>query len=187
MNEESDDYSRRNFLRSATVLGVGTMLSACSKENNVVKPSTSLSLDDVNLKEIDFSHITQLSAVELSQAIKTKRVSYRQVMLAYLEKIKRLNPTFNAIVALQDEDNLLAQADKCDRDLAAGKYRSWMHDFPLAVKDLASTKGITSTSGSPILKGLYAALLISTREQPFSSINALPLSLLILAETSILR
>jgi hypothetical protein len=37
------------------------------------------------------------------------------------------------------------------------------------------------------LKGLYAALLISTREQSFSSINALPLSLLILAETSILR
>jgi len=35
------------------------------------------------------------------------------------------------------------------------------------------------------LKGLYAALLISTREQPFSSINALPLSLLILAETDI--
>jgi len=37
------------------------------------------------------------------------------------------------------------------------------------------------------LKGLYAALLISTREQPLSSINALPLSLLILAETSILK
>ncbi|PHR85369.1 MAG: hypothetical protein COA59_03190 [Colwellia sp.] len=36
-------------------------------------------------------------------------------------------------------------------------------------------------------KGLYAMLLISTRKQPFSSINALPLSLLILAETSISR
>ncbi len=36
-------------------------------------------------------------------------------------------------------------------------------------------------------KGLYAALLVSIREQPFSSINALPLSLLILAETSISR
>jgi len=37
------------------------------------------------------------------------------------------------------------------------------------------------------LKGLYAALLISTREQPFSLINALPLSLLTLAETRISR
>jgi len=37
------------------------------------------------------------------------------------------------------------------------------------------------------LKGLYAALFISIREQPFSSINALPLSLLILAETNISR
>ncbi|HBY88382.1 MAG TPA: hypothetical protein DEO86_21225 [Colwellia sp.] len=32
------------------------------------------------------------------------------------------------------------------------------------------------------LEMLYAALLILRREQPFSSINALPLSLLILAE-----
>ena len=37
------------------------------------------------------------------------------------------------------------------------------------------------------LKGLYAALLISTRKQPFSLINALPLSFLILAEISISR
>jgi hypothetical protein len=37
------------------------------------------------------------------------------------------------------------------------------------------------------LKGLFAALLISTREQPFSSINALPLCLLTLAETRTLR
>jgi len=37
------------------------------------------------------------------------------------------------------------------------------------------------------LKGLYATLLISTRKQPFSLINALPLSLLILADTSISR
>ena len=35
------------------------------------------------------------------------------------------------------------------------------------------------------LKGLYSALLISIREQPLSSINALPLSLLIFAETNI--
>jgi len=35
------------------------------------------------------------------------------------------------------------------------------------------------------LKGLYAALLISIREQPLLSINALPISLLTLDETSI--
>jgi hypothetical protein len=42
--------------------------------------------------------------------------------------------------------------------------------------------------GSPrraSFKGLYATLSISTMEQPFSSIKALPISLLILAETSI--
>ena len=45
-----------------------------------------------------------------------------------------------------------------------------------------AVSGHRASSQRASLKGLYAALLILTREQPFSSINALPLSLLILAE-----
>ena len=42
--------------------------------------------------------------------------------------------------------------------------------------------GHRTSSQRASLKGLQAALLILTRELPLSSINALPLSLLILAE-----
>jgi len=41
----------------------------------------------------------------------------------------------------------------------------------------ATTSIIGSAPRKASFKGLYAALLISTREQPFSSTNALPLSL----------
>jgi len=41
---------------------------------------------------------------------------------------------------------------------------------------------LSMSSQGAILKGSYAALLILTREKPLSSINALPLNPLILAE-----
>ena len=73
-------------------------------------------------------------------------------MQAYLDHINRVNPKVNAIVALQDSDCLLSQAEEKDRELASGKSCGWMHGFPQAVKDLEDTKGILTTHGSPIFK-----------------------------------
>ena len=54
--------------------------------------------------------IVMMSAVDLSNAIRTKQVSCVEVMTAYLDHIGRINPKVNAIVSLQDRDGLLAQA-----------------------------------------------------------------------------
>ncbi len=65
--------------------------------------------------------ITALDASALSDAIHTRRVSCREVMQAYLARIHRLNPRYNAIVSLRPDDELLAEADACDAELARGK------------------------------------------------------------------
>jgi amidase len=96
--------------------------------------------------------IIGLTALELSGLIKTKEVSCVEVMQAHLSHIDAVNPAVNAIVARQDSSLLMKQAADKDADLAQGHYDGWMHGFPHAVKDLASTKGITTTLGSPILK-----------------------------------
>jgi amidase len=96
--------------------------------------------------------IVLLDAVDLSTVIRTKKVSCREVMEAYLKQIDRLNPKVNAIVSLQDREDLLRQADGKDRQLAMGQYMGWMHGFPHAVKDLIATAGIPTTFGSPIFK-----------------------------------
>ncbi len=93
-----------------------------------------------------------MSGKALSQAIHRREVSCREVMQAFLAQIAKHNPAHNAIVNLQDADQLLRQADERDAMLARGQSLGWMHGLPIAIKDLAATAGIPSTQGSPLLK-----------------------------------
>ena len=96
-------------------------------------------------------NITDLDAHALSHAIHAKTVSCREVMQATLARIAEVNPGVNAIVSLQDGDDLLRQADARDAQLERGESMGWLHGMPQAIKDAAETKGIPSTLGSPLL------------------------------------
>ena len=105
--------------------------------------------------------ITELSASALSRAIQARQVSCREVMLAYLERIARVNPLHNALVSLRDGDLLLREADARDaelaRALAVGAPIGWMHGLPQAIKDLALTANLRTTFGSPLLRDFVPA------------------------------
>ena len=96
------------------------------------------------------ARLVEHSALELSGLIHRREVSCVDVMTAYLAQIERYNPVLNAIVALRDREELLAEARQRDGELAAGHSRGWMHGFPHAVKDLAAARGLPHTSGSRI-------------------------------------
>jgi len=106
----------------------------------------------MNSSSIPASDITDLPAHALSQAIHRRSVSCREVMLAYLARIATRNPTHNAIVNLQDPDQLLSQADTRDAQLARGESMGWMHGMPQAIKDLANCQGLPTTLGSPLMR-----------------------------------
>lgn len=94
--------------------------------------------------------LCRLDALELSRTLHRRDASCRETMRATLARIARLNPRFNPIVSLRDEAALLAEADRCDAELARGESRGWMHGFPQAIKDLAPTRGLRTTYGSPL-------------------------------------
>src|SRR5215831_20088182 len=98
------------------------------------------------------SDIVMMDAGALAGAIRARKVSCVEVMTAYLDHIDKLNPKVNAIVALQERADLIAQAREKDAELARGEPVGPFHGFPFAVKDLAPVKGIRMTMGSPILK-----------------------------------
>jgi amidase len=95
------------------------------------------------------SELLSLGAGDLSRRIAAREISCRELMQASLGRIAELNPTHNALVSLRGADELLAEADARDRELAQGRRAGWMHGFPVAVKDLADSKGLVTTMGSP--------------------------------------
>lgn len=95
---------------------------------------------------------TELGAAELSTAIHAREVSCREVMAAFLDRIEARNPALNAIVSLRDRDELMAEAAVCDEEIAHDFSRGWMHGMPQAIKDLAETRGLRTTMGSPLFR-----------------------------------
>jgi amidase len=93
-----------------------------------------------------------MSAAELVGLMRSRAVSAHEVMAAHLERIARVNPKLNAIVAKLDDERCLALADEADKLAASGAPLPPLHGLPTAFKDLQSAIGFPFTRGSPIYK-----------------------------------
>jgi amidase len=89
---------------------------------------------------------TAIPAESLLRAIATREISCAEVMGAFLDRIGRINPAINAIVALRPRDELMAEATMADN----APRRGPLHGLPFAIKDLVETAGIRTTHGSPL-------------------------------------
>ncbi len=90
-----------------------------------------------------------MSAVDLARRIRRGELSAVEVLRAHLEQIEALNPDLNAIVTYLPE-MALDLAREADARQARGEELGPLHGLPIAHKDLAQTKGIRTTSGSPV-------------------------------------
>ena len=142
--DDQDEYRAALSRRKMLGLAAGATLSVA------VQASSGRSAARIN-------EIVLMDAGALSKAIHSRRISCAEVMTAYLDHIGQFNPKVNAIVALQDRQDLLALARERDAQLARGESMGPLHGFPHAVKDLQAVKGIRMTSGSPILKDFVPA------------------------------
>src|SRR5688500_10794715 len=95
-------------------------------------------------------------ARDLAGQIRSRQVSVREVMSAFLSQINRLNPDLNAIVSRLDDDACLRLADDADRVLARGDAVGPLFGLPTAFKELESAAGFPFTKGSPIFKDQIA-------------------------------
>lgn len=93
------------------------------------------------------AEITSASATELAAAIKAKKVSSKQVVQAYLDRIAVVNPKLNAVVQLT-ADAALKEADEADAALGRGEIKGPLHGVPMTIKDTLETVGVICTGGT---------------------------------------
>jgi amidase len=98
------------------------------------------------------SDIVMMDALPLGRALRARQLSCVEVMNAYLDHIDRFNPTVNAVISMRERKELIAEATLRDEQLKRGEDLGPLHGMPQAIKDLAATKGIPTTQGSPIFK-----------------------------------
>ena len=97
------------------------------------------------------SELVWMTAVELASLIRERKVSAVEVLTAHLEQIDAINPKVNAIVTYLPE-MALERAKRADERQARGEALGPLHGLPIAHKDSFETKGIRTTSGSPVFQ-----------------------------------
>jgi amidase len=114
------------------------------------------------------------SARDLAGRIRSREISARELMVAFLDRIDRHNRTLNAIVARRENDACLALADAADRAVGRGAAVGPLHGLPIAFKDLEPAVEFPWTRGCPFFATDYPAE-DSTIVQRLKDAGAIPI------------
>ena len=92
------------------------------------------------------SDISFAPAVVTTRRLRDRELSAAEVMAETLDRIDKVNPSINAIVAQRPRGELMAEAEAAD----AGPVKGPLHGLPMAIKDLADVAGMPTRRGSLI-------------------------------------
>lgn len=121
-------------------LPLGVSISATQK------PLKFSPLGKVDLPK-NFEDLAFYSVRELSELIRTRKLTSEALTRLYLSRLKRYADTLRCVVTLT-EDLALAQARRADQEIARGKYRGPLHGIPYGIKDLFAVPNYPTTFGS---------------------------------------
>ena len=93
-----------------------------------------------------------MTALELSAAIKEKKFSVSEVVSAYIDAIEKKDKQLNAFITVSKEKALL-RAKEIQSLIESGDSISPLAGVPIALKDNISTMGIETTCASKMLQG----------------------------------
>lgn len=91
--------------------------------------------------------IAFMTVAELSWLIRAGKITSLELTKLYLERLKMYGDSLLCVVTLT-ENLALDQAERADREIAAGNYRGPLHGIPYGVKDLLAVKGYKTTWGA---------------------------------------
>ena len=87
------------------------------------------------------------SLVTIAGSIANGRVTSKEIVTAFLDRIERVNSELNAVVYSTAEP-ALKHADKADADLKNGHSHGALHGVPVTIKDSLDTIDAITTWGT---------------------------------------
>jgi Asp-tRNAAsn/Glu-tRNAGln amidotransferase A subunit and related amidases len=95
--------------------------------------------------------VVEASIPQMQEALRKKRVTSRELVEQYLERIAFYNDKLHATIAVNPK--ALEEADQLDRERAQGKLRGPLHGIPIALKDNIQTTHMPTTGGALAFTG----------------------------------
>ncbi len=91
-----------------------------------------------------------LSIKEAAEEIHSGIITPTELVAETLERIDALDGDLKAFVTVM-RDQAYEDAERLERELRTGLYRSPLHGIPIGVKDIIAVKGVRTTAGSKVL------------------------------------
>src|SRR5712692_9792340 len=91
-----------------------------------------------------------LSIKEAAEDIRSGLITPGELVAETLEHIDALDDDIEAFVTVM-RDQAFEEAERLERELRTGLYRSQLHGVPIGVKDIIAVKGVRMTAGSKVL------------------------------------
>jgi aspartyl-tRNA(Asn)/glutamyl-tRNA(Gln) amidotransferase subunit A len=88
-----------------------------------------------------------LTIRELGARLKSKKISAMELTEAFLGRLEKLGPKYNAVVTVM-RVSALAEAEEAASEISRGKYRGPLHGIPFGVKDLLATHDAPTSWGA---------------------------------------
>ena len=107
-------------------------------------------------------NLTQSSIKDISEAVRSKKISAVEVTKHFIERAERLDKQLNSFVTMNTK--ALDEAKAVDALVASGKDPGLLAGVPIAVKDLLCTEGLRTTACSKILENFippYSATVVN--------------------------
>jgi aspartyl-tRNA(Asn)/glutamyl-tRNA(Gln) amidotransferase subunit A len=93
------------------------------------------------------NELLQMSLVDLTQALRAKKVSPVELMQIVFERIDETHADLNCVVAMYEREALRDEARAAEERIQRGQARP-LEGVPLGVKDLEDAKGLVTSQGS---------------------------------------
>src|SRR5579863_3720633 len=102
------------------------------------------------------SDLTFLSASQLAEQIRHRKISPVEVVQSHLARIEKLNPEINAFVQV-DAERALSQARKAETAAMQGQSLGPLHGVPISIKSSIDVAGMRCEAGTKLRAGYVAA------------------------------